>query len=98
MLGALSKMIATVITQPLIVAKATLQSRRAAEELGRPFRSFQEVLCHIVRHEGVSRLYKGLVPQLLKGLLVQGILMMIKERVELVFVLLFRKFRALRKV
>lgn len=83
-------MIATLITQPLIVAKATLQSRTAPKELGRPFKSFQEVLRYIVKHEGVGALYKGLAPQLLKGLLVQGILMMIKERVELAFIFIFR--------
>ncbi|POR38866.1 Peroxisomal adenine nucleotide transporter 1 [Tolypocladium paradoxum] len=43
--------------------------------------------------EGLLGLYKGLMAQILKGLLVQGILVMIKERVELIFVLLFRHLR-----
>ena len=38
-----------------------------------------------------------IAPQILKGLLVQGILMMIKERMELVFVLLFRYMRRVRR-
>ncbi len=93
-LGALSKMLATIITQPLIVAKTTLQSGvRSNDEGKKPFNSFQQVLSYIVWHEGFSGLYKGLVPQLLKSVLLQGIMMMVKERVELLFILLFRHFR-----
>lgn len=51
----------------------------------------------IVEKEGVLGLYKGIAPQLLKGLLVQGFLMMTKERVELMFILLFRYVRKVRK-
>jgi len=51
---------------------------------------------HIVEHEGVAGLFKGIGPQLTKGLLVQGILMMIKERMELLFVVLFAYLRRLR--
>jgi hypothetical protein len=51
----------------------------------------------IIDKEGPLGLYKGIAPQILKGLLVQGILMMTKERVELLFVLLFRYVRKVRK-
>jgi len=34
----------------------------------------------VVEHEGALGLFKGIAPQILKGLLVQGILMMTKER------------------
>jgi hypothetical protein len=34
----------------------------------------------IIENEGMKSLFKGMAPQLLKGLLVQGILMMTKER------------------
>lgn len=34
----------------------------------------------IIEHEGASGLFKGITPQIFKGLLVQGILMMAKER------------------
>jgi hypothetical protein len=37
-------------------------------------------MAHIVEHEGIMRLFKGVGPQLLKGILVQGILNMTKER------------------
>jgi hypothetical protein len=79
-LGALSKSLATLATQPLIVAKVGLQSKPPPERKGREFTSFGEVLAHIVEHEGVQRIFKGIGPQLLKGILVQGFLMMTKER------------------
>lgn len=34
----------------------------------------------IVQNEGLLSLFKGIGPQILKGLLVQGLLMMTKER------------------
>lgn len=79
-LGALSKSIATIVTQPLIVAKVGLQSKPPAARNGKPFKSFVEVMEFIVKNEGALSLFKGIGPQLLKGFLVQGILMMTKER------------------
>ena len=68
------------VTQPLIVAKVGLQSHPPFTRKGRPFRTFSEVMAHIVEHEGPLGIFKGIGPQLLKGLLVQGLLMMTKER------------------
>ncbi|KAL2878665.1 ADP/ATP carrier protein [Colletotrichum sp. CLE4] len=96
LLGAISKSHATIATQPLIVAKVGLQSRPPPERKGKPFGSFIEVMNFILEREGVSGLFKGMGPQILKGLLVQGILMMTKERMELLFVLFFRYLRTLR--
>ncbi len=79
-LGALSKSLATVLTQPLIVAKVGLQSRPPPARKGRPFKSFLEVMAYIIENEGALGLFKGIAPQVLKGLLVQGFLMMTKER------------------
>ncbi|KAL2754697.1 hypothetical protein ACRALDRAFT_1032698 [Sodiomyces alcalophilus JCM 7366] len=90
LLGSMSKALATVVTQPLIVAKVGLQSRPPRERQGRPFGSFSEVMKFIVDHEGPSGLFKGIGPQILKGLLVQGILMMTKERMELMLLLFMR--------
>ena len=92
----MSKALATIATQPLIVAKVGLQSRPPPSRNGKPFKSFIEVMNYIVKHEGLSGLFKGIVPQILKGLLVQGFLMMTKERIELAFVLLFRYVRKVR--
>lgn len=79
-LGSLSKMLATVVTQPLIVAKVGLQSKPPPARNGVPFKTFTEVMRYIVEHEGLMGLLKGIGPQILKGLLVQGFLMMTKER------------------
>lgn len=92
----MSKALATIATQPLIVAKVGLQSRPPPARNGKPFKSFVEVMQYIVEHEGLLGLFKGIGPQILKGLLVQGFLMMMKERIELSFILLFRYLRQVR--
>lgn len=76
----MSKALATIVTQPLIVAKVGLQSKPPRSRNGRPFESFIEVMRFIIKHEGVMGLFKGIGPQITKGLLVQGILMTTKER------------------
>ena len=76
----MSKALATIATQPLIVAKVGLQSRPPPARQGKPFKSFVEVMAYISEHEGPLALFKGLMPQVTKGILVQGILMMTKER------------------
>lgn len=76
----MSKSLATIATQPLIVAKVGLQSKPPPARNGKPFGSFVEVMRFILQHEGVRGLFKGMGPQILKGLLVQGILMMTKEK------------------
>ena len=79
-LGAASKALATIVTQPLIVAKVGLQSRPPPARDGKPFKSFVEVMSYIMDHEGLVGLFKGITPQITKGIIVQGILMVIKER------------------
>ena len=51
---------------------------------------------YIIEHEGPLGLFKGIGPQITKGILVQGLLMMTKERVELLFVILFAYLRQVR--
>ena len=79
-LGAASKALATIATQPLIVAKVGLQSRPPPARQGKPFKSFVEVMSYIIEHEGILALFKGITPQISKGILVQGLLMMTKEK------------------
>jgi hypothetical protein len=81
----------------LIVAKVGLQSRPPPAREGKPFKTFPEVMAYIIEHEGPLSLFKGIGPQIMKGLLVQGILMMTKERVEVLFVLLFAYIRTIRQ-
>ncbi|GFF57004.1 acyl-CoA dehydrogenase [Aspergillus udagawae] len=68
------------LSHTLIVAKTMLQSKPPACRDGRPFRGFAEVLLLIIQHEGIRTLYKGLAPQIVKWFLVQGLMMMLKER------------------
>ncbi|MCJ1373287.1 ADP/ATP carrier protein [Loxospora ochrophaea] len=96
LLGAMSKALATIATQPLIVAKVGLQSRPPPARQGKPFKTFVEVMSYIIEHEGPLALFKGIGPQITKGLFVQGLLMMTKERMEILFVLLFAYLRRLR--
>lgn len=93
----MSKSMATIATQPLIVAKVGLQSRPPPARQGKPFKSFFEVMEYIIEKEGPLGLFKGIAPQIIKGLLVQGLLMMTKERMELLFVLLFRYMRQVKQ-
>lgn len=79
----MSKALATIATQPLIVAKVGLQSRPPLFRNGKPFKSFVEVMSYIIEHEGSMALFKGIGPQITKGVLVQGFLMMTKERYSL---------------
>ncbi|KAL8842677.1 MAG: hypothetical protein Q9170_000452 [Blastenia crenularia] len=95
-LGAASKALATIVTQPLIVAKVGLQSRTPPARQGKPFKSFLEVMSYIIEQEGPLALFKGLAPQVTKGILVQGLLMMTKERMEILFIVLFAYIRKLR--
>ncbi|KAH6604090.1 hypothetical protein Trco_007536 [Trichoderma cornu-damae] len=94
LLGAMSKALATIATQPLIVAKVGLQSKPPPARKGKPFGSFVEVMRFIIQHEGIQGLFKGIGPQILKGLLVQGILMMTKEKAELLYVLVLRYLKS----
>jgi hypothetical protein len=96
LLGATSKALATIATQPLIVAKVGLQSKPPPARNGKPFKSFIEVMNFIIEREGMPALFKGIAPQIFKGFLVQGILMMTKERVELLFILLLRYLKGVR--
>ncbi|GAB1192001.1 mitochondrial carrier domain-containing protein [Aspergillus pseudonomiae] len=96
LLGALSKAMATIATQPLIVAKVGLQSRPPPGREGKPFKTFGEVMRYIIQNEGALSLFKGIGPQILKGLLVQGLLMMTKERMELIFIVLFAYLKNIR--
>jgi hypothetical protein len=76
----MSKSLATIATQPLIVAKVGLQSKPPPSRQGKPFKSFIEVMQFIVKNEGILGLFKGIAPQISKGIIVQGLLMMTKER------------------
>ncbi len=86
-LGVLSKMLATIITQPLIISKAMLQKND--DKNNQDLKSFQSVLKYLVKNEGVPALWKGILPQLTKGVLVQGFIFMFKDQITLLFKTIF---------
>lgn len=95
LLGVLSKVISTVLTQPLIISKVSLQ------RAGSQFSSFQQVIRYLYQNEGLLALWKGLKPQLAKGILVQGLLFMFKgeltKALRKIIFLYFNIFLDIRK-
>lgn len=87
-LGAMSKSMATIATQPLIVAKVLQQS----SDKKRRYNSFVDALAYLYNEEGVRGLFRGLGPQISKGVLVQGLLFMFRDQIELLLILLIRAF------
>jgi len=96
-LGVLAKSMATLATQPLIVSKAMLQKKKHIKKEGEKasedddddevhFDSFPEALAHLWNTEQFKGLYKGIAPQLLKGVFVQGLLFMFKDQIDAQFV------------
>ncbi|ODV78603.1 mitochondrial carrier [Suhomyces tanzawaensis NRRL Y-17324] len=105
-IGVLAKSLATLATQPLIVSKAMLQkkTKRKGEKLGDDdddeddikFEHFTEALAHLWKTEKFRGLYKGIAPQLVKGVFVQGLLFMFKDQIDMLFLLLLKLIKKRR--
>lgn len=89
-LGVISKSLATITTQPLIVSKAMLQKKDSDDPSHVKFDGFTHALEHLYHTESIKGLYKGITPQLIKGVFVQGLLFMFKDQIDLVFLLLLK--------
>ncbi|CCH42301.1 hypothetical protein BN7_1845 [Wickerhamomyces ciferrii] len=87
LLGVLSKMLATVITQPLIISKAMLQKNDDKNDEN--LKNFQNILKYLIKNEGFKSLWKGILPQLTKGVLVQGFIFMFKDQLNVLFKVIF---------
>lgn len=103
LIGVLAKSLATVVTQPLIVSKAMLQKKQHKKDEGEKddevdeevkFQSFTHALVHLWETEQFRGLYKGIAPQLLKGVFVQGLLFMFKDQLDMFFVFLLKLIKA----
>jgi adenine nucleotide transporter 17 len=70
--AAVSNALATIPLYPLMLAKSQSLSGHSRDRIG-PYR-------RIIRTEGIAGLYKGIEAQLLKGLVQQGVMMAIKQR------------------
>lgn len=105
-LGMIAKSMATLATQPLIVSKAMLQKKSQKnpsqgdekqmpiQEEDPKFDSFVQALSHLWQTEKLMGLYKGVAPQLLKGVIVQGLLFMFKDQLDLLFLLLLKMIKS----
>ncbi|ODQ79958.1 hypothetical protein BABINDRAFT_8146 [Babjeviella inositovora NRRL Y-12698] len=98
--GMVSKTCATIATQPLIISKALLQKKHrsgsgkeaedGAETGNRKFKTFNEALIYLYQTDGPRGLWKGVLPQLSKGVIVQGLLFSCKDQLDLVFIQLLQ--------
>lgn len=74
LMSATGKAIAMLLLYPVVLLKARTQAVRAKVGLITLVKS-------ILERDGVGRLYEGALPQVLKGFLSQGILMLLKDRI-----------------
>ncbi|SJX64899.1 related to ANT1-Peroxisomal transporter of adenine nucleotides (ATP, AMP)-member of the mitochondrial carrier family (MCF) [Sporisorium reilianum f. sp. reilianum] len=89
--SALGNSVSTMIVFPLILCKTRLQWRSPTGR--KMYRNLLDVLRKTVRKGGVRGLYQGLDSQLIKGLFSFGTTMMVKARIETLFVLLYLAVR-----
>lgn len=108
-IGMVAKSISTVITQPLIVSKALLQRAKKPKEHKKNefgeyedeeedinFDHFTHALAHLWKTEKFKGLYKGMRPQLLKSVFVQGLLFMFKDQIDLLFLFILAAIKRKR--
>ena len=81
LLGAISNAVATIPLYPLVLIKALSQSG-AGDRKGKSKarRGMIWTAENIYQREGIAGLYKGLEGQLAKGLVSQGVMMLVKQR------------------
>ncbi|KAJ2507397.1 hypothetical protein IWW47_001124 [Coemansia sp. RSA 2052] len=92
--GALAKTLATVVTYPYIMAKVRLQWRPSKEEREQAgdsvvYKSSADVLGKVLRAEGFSGWYRGMQTQIIKAVITQALMLMIKESFSMQVVRLF---------
>ncbi|ORY32875.1 mitochondrial carrier domain-containing protein [Naematelia encephala] len=90
LLGAASNVLATIPLYPLVLLKVISQSGRdkGKESQG----GMLGALNRIMYREGVLGLYKGIEGQLVKGIVQQGVMMLLKQRIEESVVMAYRTF------
>ncbi|KAJ2699799.1 hypothetical protein FB645_005200 [Coemansia sp. IMI 203386] len=82
--GALAKTLATVVTYPYIMAKVRLQWRPSREEVQKRgkdaiYTSSADVLTKVLRSEGITGWFRGMQTQIVKAVITQALMLMIKE-------------------
>ena len=104
LIGAVAKTTATILTYPFIISKVRLQAQRGETTTNGKKTStstgIADALREIYKEGGFAGLYKGMQPQIIKAVLTQAILFMLKEEIivatrHLLFYLLHARASAL---
>ncbi|PWN38890.1 mitochondrial carrier [Ceraceosorus guamensis] len=85
--NALGSTASTLALYPLILSKSRLMWRSPSGR--RQYRNLLDVIRKTVRRSGVKGLYQGWESQITKGLFNHGLTMLVKSRVETLFVMLY---------
>ena len=80
--SALAKLGATVVTYPILLVKARLQSAGAHTAADRRYKGTTDAIAKIWAADGVAGFYEGLGTKITQSILAAAILMMIKEEVS----------------
>ncbi|KAH9888441.1 mitochondrial carrier [Cubamyces lactineus] len=88
--GATANALAVAILYPLLLAKVRVQASRRRPD-GAGAASMTDVWVRAVKEEGWAGLYQGLVAQLVKGFVNQGVTMLVKQRIERVVVRIYSR-------
>ena len=81
-LGAVAKCIASTATYPYILGKIRQQSGLCTASGKQQDRSILRLFSEVVKTEGLSGLYRGLLPHISKAVLIQALTFMLKEEVS----------------
>ncbi|KAJ8454241.1 hypothetical protein ONZ51_g13143 [Trametes cubensis] len=79
--GATANALAVAILYPLLLAKVRVQASHRRPD-GATAANMTDVWIRAVKEEGWAGLYQGLVAQLVKGFVNQGVTMLVKQRIE----------------
>ncbi|KAG0316094.1 ADP/ATP carrier protein [Dissophora globulifera] len=91
LVGALAKILATVVTYPYIMAKVRLQWKPSKKdaETHKPYTGAVDVLKRIYEKEGIKGWYTGMQAQITKAVISQALLFMVKDQLEKYTIVLF---------
>ncbi|KAK9899097.1 mitochondrial carrier [Cystobasidium minutum MCA 4210] len=94
-ISAFASSIASALCYPLILTKTRLQWKSPTGRL--LYRNMADVIVKTVKRSGIRGLYAGLQTQIMKGFISQGVTMVVKQRIELLIVYLYRQLYRLRQ-
>lgn len=81
--GAISRAIATLLVYPFTRVKVMMQSGSSSADGQRVEPSIVDKMRDVVEHDGFLALYRGIEPEIFRGMLSSAIMLMVKERIYL---------------